>query len=115
MISNSLDPPSVFLFYLIFNFFLNFGTNHEEKLLFKYFSQKLTFTDFGKVSQRGYQTLIIKGRIKFTMNSFNLQSFFCTAVGLGDDDDFDATTGANYLSKHVTFCYQWNMGISLWN
>ena len=75
MISNSLDPPSVF--FILFNFFIffNFGTNHEENLLFKYFSQKLTFTDFGKVSQRGYQTLIIKGRIKFTMNSFNLQSF----------------------------------------
>ena len=79
VISNSLDPPSVFSFFFLFNYyffkFFNFGTNHEENLLFKYFSQKLTFTDFGKVSQRGYQTLIIKGRIKFTMNSFNLQSF----------------------------------------
>ena len=79
LISNSLDPPSVFssFFYLInfFFYFLNFGTDHVENLLFKYFSQKLTFTDFGTVSQRGYQTLIIKGRIKFTMNYFNLQSF----------------------------------------
>ena len=66
----------LFLFNLFFIFyFLNFGTDHVENLLFKYFSQKLTFTDFETVSQRGYQTLIIKGRIKFTMNYFNLQSF----------------------------------------
>ena len=30
---------------------------------------------FGTVSRRGYQTLILKGRVKFTINSFNLQCF----------------------------------------
>ena len=29
----------------------------------------------GTVSRRGYQTLILKGRVKFTTNSFNLQCF----------------------------------------
>ena len=29
----------------------------------------------GTVSRRGYQTLILKGRVKFTINSFNLQCF----------------------------------------
>ena len=72
VLSNSLNPPSFF-----FSFFsFNFGTNHEENLFFKPFSQKLTFTDFfGTVSQRGYQTLIAKGRVKLTINSFNLQCF----------------------------------------
>ena len=75
VLSNSLNPPS--FFFLFFSFFsFNFGTNHEENLLFKPFSQKLTFTDFfGTVSQRGYQTLIAKGRVKLTINSFNLQCF----------------------------------------
>ena len=29
----------------------------------------------GTVSRRGYETLILKGRVKFTINSFNLQCF----------------------------------------
>ena len=38
--------------------------------------------------------------------------FCCPAIGL-EDDDFDATIGTDYLPEHVSFCYQWNMGISL--
>ena len=81
VLSNSLNPPPcfffVFFFFFFFSFsFFNFGTNHDGNLLFKPFSQKLTFTDFfGTVSQRGYQTLIAKGRVKLTINSFNLQRF----------------------------------------
>ena len=38
--------------------------------------------------------------------------FFCTAVALEDNCDSDMTTGTYYLPEQVSFCYQWNMGIS---
>ena len=39
--------------------------------------------------------------------------FFCTAVALEDNYDSDTTTGTYCLPEQVSFCYQWNMGISL--
>ena len=48
----------------------------KKTYFFKPLSQKLNFTDFfGTVSKKGYQTLTLKGHVKFTINSFNLQCF----------------------------------------